>query len=164
MRFLFKLVYRIVLLILIAIVGIGIFFTMRTNGSEKDKIFYASSFPDPTLDGIYQGSIDKYSGFWKGISFDSESSSGHNIFRSYPTDEKKYFFNLHDKTSLRDMTKHVLAADFKRQDNPWWLRPLVFEIVQTSPGHYLGKFNFRLVPSYPFALGFFELEFKSEQQ
>lgn len=55
-------------------------------------------------------------------------------------------------------SKDVLKIDYAIPANPFWLRFILDEIVETEPGKLLGKVHIHLLPDLNFTLGFFTLE------
>ncbi len=152
MFFLLKLVLGLVVLAL----ALGFFRTWQVENSDDAKLFASSSAPTVKLDGFYKGSVSSPVKItWAGKKFSAASSTGINIFDdgSGSTSEK-YPFTLIDGNHDG---KKVLDINYDRPENPFWVRPILDELVQTEKGTYLGKLTLRVVPSYPFSLGFFRL-------
>jgi hypothetical protein len=59
---------------------------------------------------------------------------------------------------LRDKEKEVLKLNYNLPQNPFFLRPVMDEIVEVEPGKYLGKVHYRLWSNFAVTLGYFELE------
>ena len=69
---------------------------------------------------------------------------------------EKYPFTFSIGPGSHDL-KSVIQIDYNNSINPFWLRPVLDEIVETAPGEYLGKLQLRIVPGYPFTLTYFRL-------
>ncbi|MDB5195323.1 MAG: uncharacterized protein JWO84_507 [Parcubacteria group bacterium] len=108
-------------------------------------------------DGLYAGSLAGPSGTWKGKRFDREAHRGVNIFAT-PSglDAEKYPFTVSVGPGTHDSIS-VIRIDYNVAANPFWLRPVLDEIVEVAPGQYLGKLELRVLPGYPFTLLFFNL-------
>jgi len=131
--------------------------TWQLEHSNEQKVFAAGSVTN-TPDGLYKGSVHGYSGSWQGKKFDAAHSRGINMFAgSGDTKVEKYAFTTSLGKGARDTALDVIKIEYDIPENPWWLRPILDEIVETSPGHYLGKLQVRIIPGYPFTLAFFEL-------
>ncbi len=127
------------------------------NHSPDQEIFAKGTYPDPLLDGPYKGSVKGWSGSWKGKSFESAKTGGINVFEDNGVETKKYPFHTYRAKGLTDKMD-VLKIDYASGENPWWLRPILDELVQVEPGKYLGKMQARIIPGFPFTVTFFRLE------
>ena len=142
----------------VIVVIAGFLRTLQLGFSAKDKVFEGGTVPSPAPDGFYNGSVDLKDTSWLGKKFDSANSIGINVFkRADGTSEEHSAFKTYETYASHDSVK-VLAIDYDIPGNPWWLRLILDEIVQTAPDSYLGKLQIRLVPGYPFTLAFFELK------
>lgn len=154
----FKIVgLSLIVVVLLGFVFIGLLGTRKTQqieSSPKQKLFLSGKIPDPSPDGFYKGNA--FTGFgkdWQGKVFDASKNSGINKF----ADGKRYVFKTYEAKGLRDKNLKVLRIDYSQPGNPWWLKFIVDEIVETSPGHYLGKMHLNVIPGMPFTLTYFEL-------
>ena len=148
MFFLIKLIIALVILVLIA----SFLRTWQEDNSENGKAFAASMAPSPAPDGFYKGTVNSpFKVTWTGKKFNAASSTGINIFDENGTSTEKYPF----KTSV---SVTILNIDYDVPENPFWIRPILDKLVETAPGEYLGKLTMRIIPGYPFTLGFFRLE------
>lgn len=132
----------------------GLVQTYRVQHRPSQKLFQAGTIPEPLPDGFYQG--NHFTGFgkdWQGKVFDRVAQAGINQFAN----GQRFTFTTYQTAGLRDKSQQVLRIDYKRPGNPWWLRFIVDEIVQTEPGHYLGKVHLRVMPGVVFTLTYFEL-------
>jgi len=142
--------------IIVLLVAAGFLQTWQVNTSENGKLFASSSAPKVALNGFYKGGVNlPVKITWLGKKFIAASSTGINIFDDGdPQPDERYPFT----TSVASSSgKTVLLLDYNLPENPLWLRPVLDEVVEPMPGQYMGKLTVRIVPGYPFALGFFRL-------
>jgi len=144
----------LVFLILAAVVIIGIIRTVHSQRSPAQAEFTAGKVPDPLPDGFYAGSVDGLKTSWRGKKFNASSQSGINLFGN----EEQYPFKTYVSRGASDRGLQTLKIDYNVAGNALWLRPILDEMVETSPGHYLGKVQLRLLPGWPFTLGYFRLQ------
>lgn len=153
-----KKVFIVIFVILIGIFFIGLYRTWFVLQSPFEKVFVAGSVPDPSPDGFYNGTITEYHGTWKGKNFNAAENTGVNIFLEKGQQVRRYQFKTYTGKGLQDPSIDVLKIDYNIPQNPFWARIVLDEIVQTKPGHYLGKLHVRLIPGLPFTLGYFKLQ------
>lgn len=127
--------------------------------STEQEMFSAGAAPAPLPDGLYAGSAKGYSGSWRGKKFDRANKTGINVFAVSGGEKELYPFAMSVGKSVRD-NKELLLIDYDIEGNPFWLRPIVDEVVEVKPGELLGRLQYRLIPGYPFTLTFFKLEMK----
>ena len=144
-----------ILAIVLVIMGALYLRTIQLNMSSDQQIF-ATGTSDATPNGFYSGSVMGPTVSWQGKRFNGANKTGVNVFADGASTRDKYPFTFTRLEGSHDpMT--VIAIDYNLSDNPWWLRPVLDEIVEVAPGKYLGKLELRLIPSYPFTLTFFRL-------
>jgi hypothetical protein len=119
----------------------------------KQKLFLSGRVPSPLPNGFYKGSVGMKTS-WQGKKFDAKLQKGINIING----REVYPFRTYVGKGLRDKDLDVLKIDYNIPKNPFWLRFILDEIVQTSPNHFLGKVHIKLLPGVHFTLGFFRLE------
>jgi len=127
--------------------------TYRVQHRPAQQQFTSGTVPALLPNGFHQG--NPFSGIgkhWQGKVFDANNGTGINKF----DDGERFVFKIYPATGLRDK-QQVLKIDYNQPGNPLWLRFIVDEIVQTSPGHYLGKVHVRVIPGIVFTLTYFEL-------
>lgn len=161
MKILFK-IFLTIILIALLILGLLFLQTSRNKKNESHRQFIAGKIPTTVLNGFYKGSSDFYKGSWKGKTFYSEQNSGINNFQDEKTERLAYTFKTANSKGLQDKNLDVVTIDYQNAENPFWLRPLLDEIVQVAPGEYLGVIHYRLIPNYPFTLGYFRLSESKE--
>jgi len=140
-------------MLLVGVVG-GLYRTYRVEHSPNQAKFWGGHVPSTLPSGFFKGSaLTGLGKNWQGKVFDRHKGKGINQF----TDGKRYSFRVYPAAGLRDADMQVLRIDYNQPGNPWWLRFVVDEIVQVSPGHYLGKVHVKILPGLPFSLTYFEL-------
>src|SRR5262245_28330253 len=127
MVFLLKLVVGLVVLLLV----LAYARTWQVDNSENQKIFAANGAPNPALDGFYKGAVSlPVKVTWSGKKFDAASSTGINVFDD---GSERYPFS----TSVGVIgSSTVLNISYDRPENPFWVRPIVDQLIQTGPGNY----------------------------
>ena len=148
-------------LFVIAVAGglaYGYYRTLLSEGSPKQDAFAKGTFPSPVPDGFLKGTVDGLQVSWKGKKVQAKDQTGLNVFAGENGDEERYPFKTDHAKGLRDPDLDVLQIDYDLPGNPFWLRRITDEIVQVERGTYLGKVHLRIVPGYPFTMGYFKLE------
>lgn len=126
---------------------------MVQNG-QTSEVFRSGQLPRD-ISGRYEGKVS-FPTDWQGKEFDASASGGINIFgknqeiRAFP-------FKTYSGQGLQDTGVSVLKIDYDLPENPWWVRLIVDEAVEVSPGKLLGKIHVKL-PIGSVAIGYFELE------
>ncbi len=152
-------IISVILLILhFSFLSFGTYRTIITRMNPKQQVFLGGEIPTMLPDGFYRGSADGYQGSWQGKKFVAGEHRGVNVFLEDGVSVEKYPFALYVGVGVADKDLPVVAIDYNIKGNPWWIRPVLDEIVEVSPGKFLGKLEFRAVPWFPFSLGFFSLE------
>lgn len=150
MNWLFSLLFLIVVL-LVAL-------TYETQISPNQKIFLGGTVPAVLPNGLYKGDAS-YTGTWLGKKFDAADSSGINLFgTTIETATAKYPFKMSVGKGIRDTGTDVIKIDYNVPENPFWLRPVLDEIVQIAPDTYLGKLQIRVGSLFSFSVAYFRLE------
>lgn len=158
MRFLFKFIFFIILLSAFGGVAYGFYRTFLSERDPNQKIFSLGTYPSPLPDGLLKGTVDDLTVSWKGKKMNAKTGTGINIFAGKSVDEERYPFKTSKEKGLRDPNLDVLRIDYNLPQNPFWLRRITDEIVQVKRGEYLGKVHVRVIPNYPFTLGYFHLQ------
>lgn len=136
---------------------IGYLRTYAVQHGQNQKDFLKGALPRPLPEGLYHGTVRGMNTSWLGKSFDQKNQRGINLFSSNNTESRKYPFRTYVGKGIQDTTLDVLKIDYNVSDNPFWFRPILDEIVETKPNHYLGKLHIRLFFLPPFTLGYFML-------
>lgn len=129
------------------------FRTYRFEISDEQKQFMQGKPLTELPDGFYKGTVKNYSGGWKGKTFDRSAKSGNNLI----SEKNVYPFHISQANGLRDPDIKTVRIDYNRPENPWYLRHLIDEVVQTAPGKLQGKIMVRWLGS-TFTVGYFQLE------
>lgn len=139
---------------LVIFVIFGLVRSAMMSRRPDQALFVAGKVPNPLPEGLYKGTADGYQGSWQGKQFDPAQKSGINLFGG----EEKYPFRTWVGAGIRDKNIDVLKIDYNVEGNPFWLRPILDEMVEVAPGKLLGKLQFRFIPGLPFTIVFFRLE------
>jgi hypothetical protein len=137
---------------------IGLFRHVLTQTSTQQQKFLSGKVTSSLPDGLYKGTVGGKETTWKGKKFDKDHNRGINIFQNGDTTREAFPFKTYVENGAADKSLLVIKIDYNLPENPLWLRLVVDEIVEVSPGKYLGKLHVRIFPDTTFALGFFELE------
>ena len=147
--------------------------------SERQRQFEtADGLPQPP-DGFYKGTAHLLGGGpvpWLGKSFVRTEELGFNIFTPAGASMLKvltplyklfevnadgttraFNFRTSRGTGLKDTAIQVIKLDYDSPENPFLIRIILDEIVQTAPGEYLGKVHMKVFPGYFATIGFFGL-------
>lgn len=148
---------KIFVIILLVLFGIAFAYLWRVQHSSEADAFRKGTLPSPLPDGLYHGTVPGHTVSWQGKKFDASQQTGINLFKDGEGKQtEKYPFTTSAGKGVHEDSVDVIRIDYNIGGNPFWLRLILDEIVQTSPGHYLGKLNVRL-PGYTATLGFFNL-------
>jgi hypothetical protein len=132
--------------------------TIYIQTTPEQKIFQNGHLPTTAPQGEYRGKVKNLDTSWIGKEFFPERSGGSNNFRENLEIVKKYPFKTYTGQGLMDSKQEVFKIDYAIPQNPFWLKYILDEIVETEPGKFLGKVHFHLHPSLNFTLGYFTLE------
>lgn len=153
---LFKKIIAILLGAFLLFIVLAFFQTYRVSKSPYQEQFTKGTAV--LAEGFYPGNADFYTASWQGKTFDSHNQVGINNFGTGQEATKKYPFTTSLGKGLKDQDLNVVKIDYNNGQNPFWLSPILDEIVQVAPNQYLGKIHYRLIPGLPFTLGYFKLE------
>lgn len=153
--------------------------TYLSKTSRRQKEFAAGKLPDPAPDGFYRGSAYLLGGGpvpWLGKSFEPGTALGFNTFtpkgasllkimtplyklfrinRDGNTDA--YYFKTSTGPGFRDREIETFKLDYNSPENPFLIRIILDEIVETAPKEYLGKVHMKVFPGYYATIGYFGL-------
>jgi hypothetical protein len=152
----FKKIISILLGVFLLLIVLAFFQTYRMNKSPYQEQF--SKGTAVLAHGVLKGTADFYTGSWQGKTFDSHNQVGINNFGTGSEATKKYPFTTSFGAGLKDTETEVIKIDYRNDQNPFWISPVLDEMVQIAPNEYLGKIHYRLIPGLPFTLGFFKLQ------
>ena len=149
---------KIVIVLACLAVIFGVVRTWQMEHSPNQSRFVEGKKPMPAPDGLYNGSVSGPKVSWLGKKFNAAAQTGINIFDDgNGSKRERYPFKTSVSKGIRDAGADVVAIDYDIPGNPFWLRPILDEIVQIGPDKYLGKLHVRIIPGYPFTLAYFEL-------
>lgn len=146
----------IIIAIVVAFFFMGFLRTWQTQHNRKQAQFLKGTPVFPS--GDYKGSYRGYTGPWRGKQFNAKEKTGRNIFN---VGEKVFFlypFAFSTGQGFIDKEIETVRLEYNIPGNPWWLRPVLDEIMEVEKGRFLGKVHFRLLPGLSFTLGYFWLQ------
>jgi len=152
--------FSLLSILFLSVVIIFIVGVVRTNMVQNDprqKTFLAGKVPSKMPDGLHKGSAPGYNGSWQGKKFDAKAKTGINLFKNGDKTSEQYSFKTYVAKGVQD-DMEVIKIDYNIPENPWNLRLILDEIVETKPGTYLGKLHVTLIPGLPFTVMYFNLE------
>jgi hypothetical protein len=148
--------------------------------SSRHAEFVKGTVSGPPPNGFFNGSAYLLGGGpvpWLGKSFQSANNLGFNIFTPQGATLLKlitplynlfrvngegntdaYFFKTRNGPALKDPSLDVIKLDYDSKENPFLIRIILDEIVETSPGEYLGKVHLKVFPGFYSTIGFFGLK------
>lgn len=126
--------------------------------SAEQKLFLSGTIPDPLPQGFKKGRVNRYAGPWIGKRFDAMRKRGVNVFLGRNENVEQFNFHTSVAPALRDTGVTVFKIEYNILENSPFLRMVLDEIVETENHMYLGKIHIRLIPKFPFTVGFFYLE------
>jgi hypothetical protein len=138
------------------LIGVGLALTFQTRRSPKQHEFVTGRVPSELPDGFYDGSADLKTS-WRGKTFNAVERRGINRLESGGTRRERFPFGIYFGSGLTDPQIEVLKIDYDIPENPFWLRWILDEMVEVADGSLLGKVHVRLVPGFPFTVGYFRL-------
>ena len=155
----YQLIIKLLVFLIALVLTLGIARTWQMEHGENAKIFLGGSVPESQPDGFYRGTVDGYHASWLGKKFILTDSKGINVFDDGKGGQiERYSFITSTGESVAGGGKQVFRIDYNVSENPWWVRPILDEMVQVAPQEYLGKLEVRIIPQFPFTLGYFELK------
>jgi len=153
----FSLFIKTAVLIVVLILLAGVVLTIRTQSGANQEQFLGGKIPASLPDGFYKGYADFSTFSWQGKNFNAAGMTGENVLAAGSSTVEKYPFTLSEGKGIRDLKLDVIRLDYDRPENPFWLRPALDEMVEVAPGTFMGKIHYRLIPYFPFSLGYFNL-------
>lgn len=147
----------IIIVILVLLYVIGNSWTYRVQSAPEQAEFLQGKIPHSEPDGFYAGSVNFLQPIWLGKEFNAGKHSGINHWRQGKNSVKRFSFKTSVTKGLLDIDKEVIRLDYNLPANPFWMRMVVDEIVETSPQQFLGKVHIKLPLGIVFSLGYFRL-------
>lgn len=156
MKLLFLGLIALIFILLGVTILLGIWRTLKVQNSPFQQEFLRGKV-SPGFNGFYKGTVTSIKTNWQGKKFIASKSAGINIFKDQDGEHEKYPFKTYTGKGLQDSI-NVLKIDYSNNKDPWWLRFILDELVEASPGKYLGKVHIQIFPGLGFTLGYFRLE------
>ena len=147
----------IIILLCLGYAGIYAYQSMKIRNNPNQKLFVGGKLPLPPLDGFYRGSAFNFDGDWQGKQFETISSTGINVFKE--TDGRlveRHRFKTYVSHGSQDPIE-TFKLDYRVPGNVWWVKFFADELVEISPGQYLGKIYFRPFGLIAIPTGYFKL-------
>lgn len=151
---------QFLIIIFLVLIIAGFILTQKNQRHVYQKEFLSGKMPEILPDGFFKGTAPHgYYGSWRGKKIDAKTATGTNVFFTAGRgEEDKYHFKIYKDKGLEASGLTALFMDYALPENPFWARPILDEMVEIAPGKYLGKIHLRLIPGFPFTLGYFRLE------
>jgi hypothetical protein len=153
--------------------------THLVGRSARQTEFVAGVVPSSPPDGFYRGSaylVGNRRVPWLGKSFESQAGLGFNTFTprgasllrimtplynrfrvNADGDTDAYYFKTCTGPGYRDTNLEVFKLDYASPENPFLIRIILDEMVETAPDTVLGKVHMKVFPGYFATIGFFGL-------
>ncbi|MEQ1604891.1 MAG: hypothetical protein ABL999_08480 [Pyrinomonadaceae bacterium] len=154
--------------------------TLIVGQSSRQKAFLAGVVPTSQPDGFYNGSAYLLGSGpvpWLGKSFETANERGFNTFTPAGATLLKlltpfyklfrvnsdgntdaYYFKTSVSAGFKDTSISTFKLDYDSPENPFLIRIILDEIVETSPDEFLGKVHLKVFPRYYATIGFFGLK------
>src|SRR5688572_18916507 len=154
-------------------------FDLIVRRSSRQLEFLAGRLPTEPPDGFYRGAaylLGNRPVPWLGKSFEKENDLGFNIFtprgasllkvltpfyRRFRTNADgntdAYYFKTSTGPGFKDKEIDTFELDYNSPENPFLIRIILDEIVETAPEQFLGKVHLKVFPGYYATIGFFGL-------
>lgn len=130
----------------------------QVQNSATQKEFLKGKVPSAAPNGFYKGSVGGLKTPWQGKKFNAVNSTGVNILKKDGNNAEAFPFKTYVGKGIADKKLDVFKIDYSSNRKPWWIKFVLDEVVETSPGHLLGKAHLTFIPDFPFTVGFFKLE------
>jgi hypothetical protein len=159
--------------------GFWMLMTFLVGQSARQKQFVEGKLPSVAPDGFYKGSAYLLGNGpvpWLGKSFEAANNVGFNIFtpkgasllkvmtpfyklfrKNADGNTDAYYFKTSTSEGFRDKEIDTFKLDYDSPENPFLIRIILDEIVETVPQEYLGKVHMKVFPGYYATIGFFGL-------
>jgi hypothetical protein len=155
MKHIFFFIFAAVFLLACLALGYGVYRTWITGRMSEYDMFRLGALPSAMPEGLWNGSaVGLGEVSWKGKKF-FDGGRGINVFVTDDVQSDQYPFAFFE-TEGEDQQK-VIRLDYNEKDNPLWLRFIVDEMVSVSENEFLGLVYIKLLPGFPFRMGYFRL-------
>lgn len=153
--------------------------TFLSGQSRRQAEFVGGKLPDLEPEGFYRGTAYLLGGGpvpWLGKFFEAANDRGFNTFtpkgasllkvmtpfyKLFRVNENgntdAYYFKTSTGPGFRDKEIDTFKLDYDSAENPFPIRIILDEIVETGPGEYLGKVHMKIFPGYYATIGYFGL-------
>ena len=160
--------------------GFWMLITFLVGQSVRQKQFVKGKPPSTAPDGFYEGAAYLLGGGpvpWLGKSFEAANNVGFNIFTPTGASLLKimtpfyklfrlnsdgntdaYYFKTSESRGFRDKDIVTFKLDYNSPENPFLIRIILDEIVETAQQEYLGKVHMKVFPGYYATIGYFGLK------
>ncbi len=151
-----------ILLIAVFVVCVGYsavsaYQSVKIRNNPNQKVFVTGKLPMPALNGFYRGSAFNFDGNWQGKRFEATSSSGINVFKEADGRlVERHRFKTYTSRGIQDPIE-TFKLDYRVSGNVWWVKFFVDELVEITPGQYLGKIYLRPFGLVAIPAGYFKL-------
>ncbi len=153
-----KILLQFILAAIVILVIVLSYLTIRSKNTPEQAEFLKGTLPSSPPEGFYRGSTTFYRANWLGKTFRPSDNTGDNRFSVGTEAINKYPFFTYSGPGFRDAGIQTFKIDYRLPGNQFWIKPILDEIVEVSPGKYLGKIHYRVIPGLPFTIGYFRLE------
>src|SRR3990167_7860281 len=113
------------------------FLTYFAEHSDNQQRFQNGEVPIQLPDGFLQGSVN-FESPWQGKIIDSAAGKGINVIKTGDSTQETLPFKIYTGKGIRDRELDVIKFSYNLPENPFYLRPILDEVVQVAPGKYLG--------------------------
>lgn len=175
-------VWIIISFIAIVILWLAFFALLNfiSGKSHWQAKFVTGKLPDPAPSGFYRGSaylLGNRPVPWMGKSFEQENDLGFNTFTprgakllkimtpfyklfrvNVDGNTDAYYFKTATGGGFKDKDIETFKLDYDSRENPFLIRIILDEIVETAPDEYLGKVHMKVFPGYYSTIGYFGLK------
>lgn len=145
------------LILTVAVLGYGFYRTWKTGTYAEYSEFKSGTAPEIFPDGPWNGRAEELGDIsWKGKKF-LGNGRGINVFEKSGTKTEAYPFAHTVTDSIGMSGMKILKLDYNQPTNPWWLTFIVDEMVSVGQNQFLGIVYIKLIPGFPFRMGYFRL-------
>lgn len=160
-------------------VGFWRLVSYAVQNSSRQREFVAGTLPSQPPDGFYRGTAYLLGGGpvpWLGKSFERDGNRGFNIFtptgaallkiltpfynlfrKNGDGNTDAYYFATSTGQGFRDESIDTFKLDYDSPENPFLIRIILDEVVETAPNEFLGKVHMKVYPGYYATIGYFGL-------
>ncbi len=145
------------LLLAVIFVLYGFYRTWKTGAQPEYEEFTKGTLPTARPEGLWKGTAPELGEIsWQGKKFDG-GMEGINRFKNNGVETETYPFTYFEAKSVGWKDKKVIRLHYGLKTNPLWLRFIVDEMTSVGPNEFLGVVYIKLIPGFPFRMGYFRL-------